>query len=170
MLSKRSVLLAVVACFALPSPVCARVTVEDSVAVNARPETIWKALMDYQREEKTFHKKVVSSTKDSVSIKEEFVKLPVVGTTNIDYVEVSHRDENRIEYKLTDSKILTLFEGAWIIEENKDGRGSTLRVVTSIDTWVPAPFKNTLLKNQTKKGMEKRLAFVKKSAEQMTTN
>jgi len=155
------------ALLALQLPASAKVKVEDSIAVDAKPEVIWKALMSYQHEEKGFHKKVVSSTPDSVSIKEEFVKLPVVGTTNINYVEVSHRDDNRIEYKLTDSKILTLFEGAWIIEPSKDGQSATVKLVTEIDTWVPAPFKNTLLKNQTKKGMEKRLAFVKDCAEHM---
>ncbi len=160
-----SVLLALIVAAALQSPALARVKVQDSVTVDAKPESVWKALMEYQRDEKTFNKKLLASNEDTVTIKEEFMKLPVVGTQFINYVEVSHQDAQRIDYKLTGSKVLTLFEGSWIIEPNKNGGGVTLTLITEIDTWVPAPFKNKLLRSNTLKGMVKRLAFVKDRAE-----
>jgi hypothetical protein len=164
----KSVLMIAIAAIGFQMPALASVTVEDFVTVEASPEIVWKALHEYQKEDKAFHKKIVSQTPNSVTLKEEFAKLPVVGTTFLNYIEVSKPEEHRIEYRLTESGVLNKFDGAWIIEENKDGNGVTLKLVTNIDSWVPAPFKNKVLRSNTKKGMEKRLAFVKDYAEHHT--
>jgi hypothetical protein len=161
-------MLAAIATVAFQVPAHAAVTVEDSIAVNAKPELVWKALHEYQKEEKTFHKKIVSSTHNSVTLKEEFAKLPVVGTTCLNYIEVSKPEENRIDYRLTENGVLNKFQGSWIIEENKTTGGVTLKLITEIDSWVPAPFKSKILRSNTKKGMEKRLAFVKQFAENLS--
>lgn len=169
---KRSVsslmIAAAVACVT-QMPAHATVTVEGSVTVDASPEIVWQALGEYQKEEKAFHKKIVSTHQSTVTIKEEFAKLPIVGAAHINYVEIGNSDHNRIDYKLTDSSVLNRFDGAWIVEDNKAG-GVNLKIVTNIDTWVPAPFKNKLLRNNTKKGMEKRLAFVKQYAEHLAAS
>ncbi|MBX9670121.1 MAG: hypothetical protein K2X93_21150 [Candidatus Obscuribacterales bacterium] len=164
-LARASMVLAVVAVTFAQMPASARVRVEDSVTVNASIDTVWKALMEYQREEKTFSKKLVGASDNTVKIKEEFMKLPVVGNAFINYDEVSHKTENRIDYKLTDSKVLSMFEGAWSLEENRRGKGVTLKLTTDIDSWMPVPFKNKILRTATMKGMERRLAFVKNFAE-----
>ena len=165
---KSALMLAAVAGVTVQMPVHASVIVEDSIAVNAKPETVWKALHEYQKEEKAFHKKVVATTPNSVSLKEEFAKLPVIGTMMLSYIEVNKPEENRVDYRMTEKGALNKFEGSWIIEENKTTGGVTLRLVTEIDTWVPAPFKNKVLRSNTKKGMEKRLAFVKEYAEHLS--
>ncbi len=160
--------LAIVAATVVQTPASARVKVEDSVTVNASVDSVWRALMEYQRAETQFNKKLVASTDNTVKIKEEFMRVPVVGNAFINYDEVSHKNENRIDYKLTDSKVLTTFEGSWVLEENKCGKGVTLKLTTDIDSWMPVPFKNKILRNATMKGMEKRLAFVKNFAESHT--
>jgi hypothetical protein len=165
--ANRVMLICFVALVATQSPVLAHVKVEDSVNIDAKPEFVWKALMEYQREEKLFHKKLVSQKNDCVSIKEEFGTLPLVGSAFIDYVEVNHQKENRIDFKLTDSKVFTRFEGTWIVEPSKCGERATLTLTTDVDTWLPTPFKNKMLRNTAKRGMEKRLAFVKIHAEQL---
>lgn len=167
---RASMILLILAVTAVPMPASARVKVEDSVTVNAPMDCVWKALMEYQREEKSFNKKLVSSAENTVKIKEDFLRVPVAGNTCINYDEVSHKNENRIDYKLTESKVLTTFEGAWTLEENSCGKGVTLKLTTDIDSWMPLPFKNKILKNATMKGMEKRLAFVKNFAESHTVS
>lgn len=166
----KSALMIAFAAVAFQMPALAAVTVEEFVVVDATPETVWKALHEYQKEEKAFHKKIVSSTSNSVTLKEEFAKLPIVGTTFLNYIEVSKPEEHRIEYRLTEKGVLNKFDGAWIVEENKDGNGVTLKLVTNVDSWVPAPFKNKVLRNNTKKGMEQRLAYVKEYAEHHASN
>ncbi|MBX3137473.1 SRPBCC family protein [Candidatus Obscuribacterales bacterium] len=166
--AKSTLMLGAVAAIAMQLPAHASVVVEDSIVVNAKPEAVWKALREYQREEKAFHKKVVSSTSNSVSLKEEFARLPVVGTMMLSYIEVNKPEENRVDYRLTEKGTLNKFEGSWIIEENKTTGGVTLKLVTEIDSWVPAPFKNHVLRSNTKKGMEKRLEFVKEYAENLS--
>jgi hypothetical protein len=159
----KTALMIAIAAAVFQLPAFAAVTVEDSVTINAKPEVVWKALHEYQKEDKAFHKKIVSTTPNSVTLKEEFAKMPVVGTTYLNYIEVSKPEENRIEYRLTEKGVLNKFDGAWIIEDN--GTGVTLKLVTNIDSWVPAPFKNKVLRNNTRKGMVQRLAFVKDYAE-----
>lgn len=166
----KSALLIAFAAAAFQMPAVAAVTVEDCVTIDASTETVWKALHEYQKEDKAFHKKIVASTPNSVTLKEEFAKLPIVGTTFLNYIEVSKPEEHRIDYKLTEKGVLNKFDGAWIIEENKDGNGVTLKLVTNIDSWVPAPFKNKVLRNNTKKGMLQRLAYVKDYAEHHTVS
>ncbi|MDZ4835002.1 MAG: SRPBCC family protein [Candidatus Melainabacteria bacterium] len=161
----KSTLMFAVAAVVFQMPAFAAVTVEECVTIDAKPETVWKALHEYQKEDKAFHKKIVSSTPNSVTLKEEFAKMPIIGTTFLNYIEVSKPEEHRIEYRLTETGVVNKFDGAWIVEESKDGNGSTLKVVTTIDSWVPAPFKNKVLRSSTKKGMEKRLAYVKDYAE-----
>lgn len=163
-----SILLTLVCLTLLHLPAQARVKVQNSVTVDAKMESVWQALMEYQKEEKQFHKKLVSSKHDKVNIKEEFIRVPVVGSASIDYIEENHPGQKRIDYKLTKSKILTKFEGTWTLVENQKGSGVIVTLTTDIDTWVPAPFKNRILKNATKKGMKKRLAFIKKQAEHST--
>lgn len=159
--------MAVVALTLAQLPALAAVTIEDSIVVNAEPEAVWSALRQYQKDEKLFQKKRIRVEPNSVTFKENFVSLPFVGTTTLDYTEITVPSENRIDYKLNESKILNKFDGSWIVEENKDGK-VTVRLVTNIDTWLAAPFKNKVLRNVTKKGMEKRLAYVKEKAEGST--
>lgn len=164
----KSALMIAIAAAVFQLPAFAAVTVEDSVTIDAKPETVWKALHEYQKEDKAFHKKIISSTPNSVTLKEEFAKMPIVGTTYLNYIEVSKPEEKRIEYRLTEKGVLNKFDGAWIIEENGDG--VKLKLVTNIDSWVPAPFKNKVLRSNTKKGMEQRLAYVKEYAEHHTVS
>lgn len=153
----------------LAQPACqARVKLEDSIVVNAEPEQVWKALSQYQKDERRFHKKQVVTKENSIQFREEFMHMPFVGTTNIEYVEVSNPKDKRIDYKLKSAKFLNVFEGAWIVEENKGGDGAVVRLITDIDTWVAAPFKNKVLKNMTKKGMDERLSYVKEHAEKLS--
>lgn len=142
----------------------ARVKVTKSVEVNADLKSTWLALRKYQREGKKFHKQVVSESGSKIVLKEEFLRVPVVGNAYINYVEVNYPYE-RVDYKLQGSKVLTVFEGAWKLEKVKAKNAVTLTLITDIDSWVPVPFKNTILKKQTSKGMLKRLGFVKKQAE-----
>ncbi len=164
----KSALMIAFAAAAFQMPAFAAVTVEECVDIDAKPEVVWKALHEYQKEDKAFHKKIVSSTPNSVTLKEEFAKMPVVGTTYLNYIEVSKPEEHRIEYRLTEKGVLNKFDGAWIIEES--GSGVKLKLVTNIDSWVPAPFKNKVLRSNTKKGMEQRLAYVKEYAEHHTVS
>jgi len=161
-----AVALMALSCGQLPAE--ARVKVEDSIVVNAEPEHVWKALSQYQNDGKRFHKKQVVTKENSIQFSEEFAKMPFVGTTYIDYVEVSNPKDKRIDYKLKSAKFLNVFEGAWIVEENKNGDGAVVRLTTDIDSWICAPLKNKVLKNMTKKGMEERLAYVKEHAERLS--
>lgn len=145
-------------------PGFAKVKVSKSVTVNADKESVWHALLGYQKEEKKFHKKATLSG-NTVKIKEEFISVPVVGTAYINYIEWNREPDGRIDYKLQKSKVLTAFEGSWKIDETKDGGAVVLTLTTEIDSWVPMPFKNKILKKVTASGMSKRLAFVKSSAE-----
>ena len=142
----------------------ARVKVVHSVEVKADLKSTWEALQKYQREGKLFHKEVISDTGNRIVLKEEFLRVPVVGNAYINYVEDNH-PYDRVDYKLQGSKVLTVFEGAWKLE-NVAGKNSVLlTLITDIDSWVPVPFKNSILKKSTSKGMKERLAFVKKQAE-----
>ena len=140
----------------------ARVKLEKSVEVDADKDTVWTALMDYQKAEKTFNRNA-----KKVSVKEQFAKVPVVGSTYIDYEEQNFPGQ-KICYRLTDSKVLNRFEGEWRIEDSKDGKGTLLKLTTDIDSWMPVPLKNKILKNFTAKGMDKRMTYVKKHAEQLS--
>ena len=148
-------------------PAQARVKVTKSVEVNADLKSTWLALEQYQREEKRFHKQVVSDKNGKIVLKEEFLRVPVVGNAYINYVEENHPFK-RIDYKLKGSKVLTVFEGAWKLEKVKNKNAVSLTLITDIDSWVPVPFKNSILKKTTAKGMMKRLAFVKNQAEKIT--
>jgi hypothetical protein len=158
-------IVALFACSILSLPALASVRVEDSISVDAEKEAVWSALKQYQKDEKGFAKKRINVQPNSVTFKEHFASLPFVGNTTLDYTEVTKTQENRIDYKLNESKLLNKFEGSWIVEDGKDGKGTTVRLITDIDTWLAAPFKNKVLRNITKKGMEKRLAYVKTHAE-----
>ena len=149
------------------APALAAVKIERSVTVNADLKTVWKALLNYQHAEKDFHKKVVSQNNHVVTIDEEFVRVPVVGSANILYIE-NNIPLERIDYKLQGSKVLTKFEGAWSIAKADGGTGTVVKLVTDIDSWVPVPFKNRILRKTVSKGMMKRLAYVKKQAENNT--
>ena len=163
-----AIALSIVAMIIVQLPAMAKVKVQNSVVVDAKMESVWDALLKYQKEEKQFNKKMVSNQRDKVTIKEEFVRVPVVGAAHIDYEEINHKDLGRIDYKLTKSKFLTTFEGAWTVKKNDSGKGVVVTLTTHIDSWVPAPFKSRILRNATKKGMEKRLAFVKTQAEKLS--
>ena len=163
-----AIALSIVAMVIIQLPAMAKVKVQNSVVVDAKMESVWNALLSYQKEEKKFNKKLMSNNNDKVTIKEEFIRVPVVGSAHIDYEEINHKDLGRIDYKLTKSKILTKFEGAWTVKENENGKGVVVTLTTHIDSWVPAPFKNRILRNATKKGMKKRLAFVKTQAEKLS--
>lgn len=162
---KSSLLLAAVAVVSTQLPAVARVQVEDSITVNADMATVWQALKDYQHEGKLFAKRVVKEAGGDTSINEDFIKIPVVGTTTLDYVE-SRKGEDRVDYWLTGSKILNVFKGSWQLSKNENG-GTTVKLTTDIDSWMPVPMKNRILRNSTVSGMKKRLAYVKTHAEEL---
>lgn len=159
--------LVVLSVLLLSNPAQARVKVKKTVSVNASIDTVWTALMNYQKEEKKFHKTLVSEKGNQIRLKEEFLKVPVVGNAYINYVEENHKEDGRVDYKLEGSKVLTKFQGTWKVEadENNAKPGTIVTLTTDIDTWVPVPFKNSILKRATMKCMNKRLAFVKQQAE-----
>ena len=161
--------MALVALSLMQLPALASVRIEDSISVDAEKDAVWNALKQYQKDEKGFQKKKINEKANSVTLQEHFCSLPFVGNTTLDYTETTKVQENRIDYKLNESKLLNKFEGSWILEDGKDGKGTTVRLITDIDTWLSAPFKNKVLRNITKKGMEKRLEYVKAHAEKQAS-
>ena len=59
------------------APAHARVKVQDSVTINAKMDSVWQALLDYQKEEKEFNKKLVSNKNDTVTGCLWLVQLPL---------------------------------------------------------------------------------------------
>jgi hypothetical protein len=163
---KSSLLLAAVALVVMQLPAAARVQIEDSITIDADMQTVWQALKDYQREQKMFDKKIVAEKGDDTTIKEEFIKVPVVGSATLSYVE-SRKGNYRIDYWLTGSKILNVFKGSWQLSKNEKG-GTTIKLTTDVDSWMPVPMKNKLLRNHTAAGMKKRLSYVKAHAEKLS--
>lgn len=162
---KSSLLLAAGAVVLMQLPAQARVQLEDTVNVNADMSTVWQALKDYQKEGKLFDKRITKETGNDTSINEDFIKLPIVGTTTLDYVE-SRKGNDRVDYWLTGSKILNVFKGSWQLSKNENG-GTTIKLTTDIDSWMPVPLKNKILRNNTMPGMKKRLYYVKTHAEEL---
>ncbi len=162
---KSCLLIGAVALVVMQLPAAARVQIEDSITIDADVETVWQALKDYQREQMLFDKRIVAEKGDDTYIKEEFLKVPVVGSASLNYVE-SRKGNDRVDYWLNGSKILNVFKGSWQLSKNERG-GTTLRLTTDIDSWMPVPMKNKLLRSHTAAGMKKRLTYVKAHAEKL---
>lgn len=163
---KSCLLLTAVSLVALQLPTVAYVQIEDSIGIDADIDTVWRALKDYQREEALFHKKVVAEKGNDTTVKEKFLKVPVVGSAFLDYVEC--RKENyRVDYWLLESKVLNVFSGSWQLSKNQHG-GTTVKLTTDIDSWIPVPMKNKILRSITAAGMKRRLSFVKAHAEKLS--
>lgn len=158
--------IATVALVVMQLPAVARVQVEDSITIDADMETVWQALKDYQREQKLFNKKIVDQKGNDTTIQEEFLKVPVVGTASLNYVE-SRKGNDRVDYWLTGSKLLNVFKGSWQLSKNEEG-GTTIKLTTDIDSWMLVPMKNKLLRSHTAAGMKKRLSYVKTHAERLS--
>ncbi len=147
------------------APALASVKVQKSVTVNTDLKQAWDAVMAHQHAEKEFNKKLqAGKNSHSVIIEEQFFSLPVVGSTSVKYTE-ENVPYQRVEYKLQQSKILNQFEGTWNLEKSKDGNSVTITLNTTVDSWMPVPFKGKILKSVVSKSMDQRLAYVKKQAE-----
>ncbi|MBX9695734.1 MAG: SRPBCC family protein [Cyanobacteria bacterium] len=156
--------------FVCMAPALANVKVKKSITVNADLKQAWDAVMSHQHAEKEFNKTVQAGNNPHVvMINEQFMRLPIVGSTSLKYTE-ENTPMQRVDYKLQQSKVLNQFEGTWNLEKSKNGNGTVITLDTTVDSWMVVPFKGKILKSLVSKSMDERLAYVKKRAEKQTSS
>lgn len=134
-----------------------------SITVKAPQKEVWEALLSYRHSEPS-KRKVVSSTDEKAVIEEDFGGVPVVGNSKVVYSEKLTPYE-RVDFQLVESKQVNVFEGTIILEPSKDGHSTVVEITTKLDSPLPIPFKDQILSAQAGSDMQKRLDYIKKTAE-----
>jgi hypothetical protein len=134
-----------------------------SITIKAPQNEVWEALLSYRTAEPS-KRKVISSTGEKTVMEEEFPGVPVVGSTRVVYCEVETPFE-RIDFRLVESKQVSVFEGAVTLAATKDGKSTVVEITTKLDSPLPIPFKDQVLSSQAGKDIEKRLEYLRKTAE-----
>lgn len=134
-----------------------------SITVKAPQKDVWEALLSYRISDPA-KRKVVSTVEETTVIEEEFAGVPVVGNSKVVYSEVAKPYE-RIDFQLIESKQVNVFEGCVTLAQSKDGKSTVVEITTKVDTALPIPFKDQILSAQAGNDMQKRLDYIKKTAE-----
>lgn len=135
-----------------------------SITIQAPRQKVWDAIMSY-RESDPSKRKVVSSAQGRAVIEENFPGAPIVGSAKVVYEE-SERPLERIDYQLLQSDQLSKFRGSWTLSEAGNGNSTVVELTAELDISLPIPFKEQILNAQSGADIDKRLAYVKKTAEE----
>ncbi len=134
-----------------------------SIAVNASPEAVFKAIKDYRSSDPE-NRTVKSEGNGKAVIEEKFGGVPIVGHSMITYEETEVPFE-RIDYTLVHGDKLAKFEGAWILTPSPDGKSTNVDLTADLDIAIAFPFKDQILNAQADQDMQRRLTYVKETAE-----
>lgn len=134
------------------------------ITINASPRIVYDVIRNLRN---TMHKKQVrelSKTKNHTMIEETFHVLPVIGKAVCVYKE-TYVPGKQISYHMVRSERFKAFEGKWLITKCSTGK-TQLSLSSYVDAGMShIPFAKQITRMETKKGIKKRLASVKKIAE-----
>lgn len=134
-----------------------------SIEVNAKPEAVFNAIRSYRSSDP--ENRILRSEGDGKAIIEEkFGGVPIVGHSMITYEE-SEVPFERIDYTLVHGDKLAKFEGAWILTPSPDGKSTNVDLTADLDIAIVFPFKDQILNQQADQDMQRRLNYVKETAE-----
>ena len=110
------------------------------------------------------HVKELSKTNSHTLVEETFHVLPVIGKAKCVYKE-TYVPEKKVSYRMVRSDRFKAFEGQWTITKCSTGK-TQLSLSSYVDTGINhIPFAKQITKMETKKGIKKRLAAVKRISE-----
>ncbi len=132
--------------------------------IKAPPEVVWKAVHDERQNDPDIaYSKVLEQGENQYKLEQKFCLIPVLGTSTCvtHHVEVPNE---RIDYKLIHSDHFKAMEGSWVLSSLDGGKSTQLEFSSHLDLGLPVP--RMLMDSITSKKMEKRLAGIKKMAEE----
>ena len=133
------------------------------VVINASPAVVYDVIRSL-RETMGKNVKELSKTSEQTMVEETFHVLPVIGKAICVYKE-TYVPDKQVAYKLVRSDRFKAFEGKWTITRCNTGK-TELALSSYVDTGINhIPFAKQITRMETKKGIKKRLAAVKKIAE-----
>ena len=130
-----------------------------SITLDAPVKEVWNAILSYRTSDPS-KRKVISAQEGKVVIEETFSGLPVVGSSRVVYEELE-KPYDRIDYRLVESDKLSKFEGSWQFTSVDDAT-TAVEVTAFLDSSLPVPFKENLLKQQASRDLENRLTYIQK--------
>ncbi len=133
--------------------------------IKATPEVVWRTVHEERNNDPDIsYTRVLEQTSEhDYKLEQKFCFLPVLGTAVCvtQHTEVPYE---RIDYKLLKSDHFKAMDGNWTFEPTDGGKSTILQLTSRLDLGLPVPkmFMNSI---STKK-MERRLAHIKKLAEE----
>jgi len=134
-----------------------------SIKVNAGQETVWNAIISY-RDSQPHRRRIVKSEGQKYTVEESFTGLPMVGSSRVLYEEIEIPCVS-IDFKLIEGEHLSKFQGGWLITPSADGQSCEATLTAEFDINLPIPFKENILNELAEMDMNKRLNYVKQTAE-----
>lgn len=134
-------------------------SVAAETVVRAHPTRVWKAIQKYRTSEPA-RRKLLSYHNGKATIQEDFLTLPIIGSTSCTYAEHEH-PYSRIDYELVTSDKLTAFDGCWTLTPVNGGRDTLVRLSCRLNTKMNAPLKKRLIGVAVKRDISRRFKFIK---------
>ncbi|MDZ4835583.1 MAG: SRPBCC family protein [Candidatus Melainabacteria bacterium] len=141
--------------------------VVSKMLINASPEEIFRAVRDYRYSDTT-KRSVIEEKKGRSIIKEKFASMPILGDVECTYEEIE-TPYTRIDFQMVTSNKLKVFEGNWILTPVEGTKSTLVKLTTYIDSGLTIPAKDFLQHLTAHQDIHRRLAFVKKAAEDAQT-
>jgi len=137
--------------------------VATTVLVNASAIRCWHTIIA-ERTAAPDKRKVVSEEGNRAVLEEKFTNLPVIGHAYMQYEEVA-TPYTTLEAHLIKSDKFKAFESRWTLSPSVDGKSTSIRLYTYLNTGLWLPFAQQMTNRQTRQDITNRLQHIKQLAE-----
>jgi hypothetical protein len=134
-----------------------------TIDVQASPQKCFDTIVG-QRTAEPAKRRVISQDGNRTVLEEKFTGLPVIGDAYMQYEEIATPYSSLVAHLIKSDKFKA-FESRWTLTPTQDGKGTSIRLYTYLNTGLWLPFAQQLTNRQTHQDITARLNLIKELAE-----